>query len=154
MFCRICRVLLAAFLSLTVLATAQTSTSAQSTHQVVDDMISRYVAMFNARDVEGILAMYGEDAKISQKTGLFSSKWIGLDEYRPHLVEKMAGYAEKGTTITGYEIKDVALDQSQSVAKVKLTIQVRQGIFHVPRSGRMDMRKAGEDAWVIVYDDF
>ena len=126
----------------------------QATEQAVQTLVERYLAFFNARDVEGMLSMYSPEARISQKVGLFSTKWLNPEEYRPHLAKKMSKYQEKGTTITGYTIERLDLNSDDTQARLDLDIKVKQGVFHVTESGRMDLRRHDDGTWRIVYDDF
>ena len=129
------------------------STAADATDpraNAITQLINNYIDCFNARDVDGILDMYAPDARITKKT-FWRTEWLTLDEYRAHLTEKMRGYAEKGTTITGYEITE--LDIHGAAADLGLKLKVKQGIFSVRESGTMQIVKR-DGAWKITEDTF
>ena len=130
-------------------ADEESAPQAKTTDPGIRNLIEGYVAKFNARDVDGIMALYTPQAKIKE-TSSGNTLYIDPQEYRPKLREKMEGYERKGTTITGFDIQKLKVAGSSAAITVKL--KVKQGIFRVTREGAFELAKA-DGGWKITKDD-
>lgn len=141
----------AVLLTLLVLALACPAV-ASGTHEQgeIKTVIERFIKCFNSRDVDAMLALYGEDAKISANVEN-AVCYISKDEYRPRLERKMAGLARRNIRIVGYRIVD--LDYvAPGQAELTVAVKAQAGFIKVVEQGklRLDRDHAG---WRISQDD-
>ena len=113
-------------------------------------------AAFSRMDVEGMLAMYAEDAVVTDRRRVSMGTFRGHDELRAYylsifhtaseLHEEMRVLAERdGVVVAGCELRGRLADAPASAADVVvpygLVIEVRDG-----RITRLDLHEDGEDA--------
>lgn len=123
--------------------------AAQEDHRTIASMVEQYVTCFNSRDVAGILKMYAPDARISE-SGMFSKKWLSLEEYAPKLRDKLAKYDQRRAFIVDWDIK--GLDVEGDSADLDIEVRAKQGLFSARKHGSFELAKSDE-GWKIVVDE-
>ncbi len=123
--------------------------AAQEDHRAIAGLVQRFVTCFNSRDVNGILDMYAPDARISE-SGVFSKKWLSVEEYAPKLRDKLDKYDQRRAYIVDWSIKD--LDVNGDSADLDIEVRAKQGPFSARKNGSFGLAKSGQ-GWKIVVDE-
>ena len=143
-------VLLSILLAAMACPCAATST-APTPHKVeIKSVIERLIQCFNARDVDAILALYDEDAKISA-TVERKTCWISKDQYRHRLAKKLRGMEAKGVRIVGYKIVNLDYKGPDS-AELIVAVKAQAGFINVVEKGKLTLANNGE-IWRISVDE-
>lgn len=123
--------------------------AAKDDHRTIAGMVQYYVTCFNKRDVAGILDLYAPDARISE-SGLFSKKWLSVEEYAPKLRDKLANYDQRRAFIVDWDIEE--LDVNGDSADLSIEVRAKQGPFSARKRGDFELAKSAE-GWKIVVDE-
>ena len=146
------RSVLLAGLMLTLVFPSLAAGAQPATHKVeIKSVIERFIQSFNKRDVEAMLALYEEDAKISAKV---QEKlcWISKDEYRDRLQKRLRGMEAKGVRIVGYKI--MSLDYTgPDAAELTVAVKAQAGFINVVEKGKLTLAACDQGQWRIAVDE-
>ena len=112
-------------------------------------LVEEYIDSFNSYDADGMLELYGQDARIS-KGRASKLVWLNKEEYRGDLTKKLDKYRKRRVKIVSYEL--LKLDIEGDTARIELAVRAKQGIFSVKRKGRLELNR-NSDEWEIAVDE-